>query len=510
MRDSVRLDETGYASAGAGRRPWSCGSVRKGLFASAFFAMAFAAWADTYYVDAKNGNDEWDGTAETNVVNTTTGPRKTLAAIVAVAKNDGDVIVAAPGTYGSGTCNSDAVVKSRVEIPAGVTLKSKSGATRTFIVGAAADKDDRNGKGCGLHATRCVKFASSSGQVEGFTLCGGRTAHNTTSGASNQDQCGGAAGGSYGKIVDCIVSNNAAYRGGAVYGSKCYRCRFYDNKADIAAVGYGAVEYYNCFVRNVYGTYCNYLNSNSNKSYAYNTFFYCSENGTGPRDMTAAYNCVFVGNLEGGIVGTRSTSFYNCWFTAAPKAANAVLDPACRTDFTSFGQFKISEEGKIFPESIMIDKGDNSYIKTGVAAVDLRGKQRVSNATIDMGPSEYDWTGSYGKVLAEKRVNVTAASPYVVKKDDTTLTIPKGGTLELDWDCPPSERSFKAVVTGTGSLEITLDGEHLATVTEAGSGSVSFQPQTRGVHKLAFAYTGAGSADIGEFDNSIGLVFLFR
>lgn len=520
MRDSVRLEETGYASAGAGRGPWSCGSVRKRLLASAFFAMAFAAWADTYYVDANNGNDEWDGTVETadreTVDETKHGPCKTLARIVEIAKNSGDVIIALPGTYDKGLCDTDKLTHSRVCLPRGVTLQSSRGPERTFIVGARGTAS-RDALGNGTDAVRCIRFdstGSGNAKVIGFTLCGGRTVNSEASGDSAEIY-GGAASGRSSAIVDCIISNNAAIRGGAVSAMTCYRCRFYDNDAGYGSVSMGATSFYNCFVDNTGGSYACYLNqdiSKSGKSYAYNTFFYSHGGGTGPRDITAAYNCVFVGNLQGGRSATAYTTFYHCWFTAEPKSQYAVLAPesGCRTDFSSFGQFGISTEGRIYADSIMIDKGDNSYIKTGDAAVDLRGKQRVSNATIDMGPSEYDWTGSYGKVLAEKRVNVTAASPYVVKKDDTTLTIPKGGTLELDWDCLPSERSFKAVVTGTGSLEVTLDGEHLATVTEASSGTVSFQPQPRGVHKLAFAYTGAGSADIGEFDNSCGLVLLFR
>ena len=102
---------------------------------------AGTAVAGTYYVDPVNGRDEWSGTAETadpeTVEQTKTGPKETLAGIVEVAKTSDDVIIALPGFYTNGVCETDNG-RCRVNIPAGVTLKSRDGAEKTVIVGAAA------------------------------------------------------------------------------------------------------------------------------------------------------------------------------------------------------------------------------------------------------------------------------------------------------------------------------------------------------------------------------------
>lgn len=317
------------------------------LAISAFTGLVTGA--GTYYVDANNGNDEWDGTVEKadkeTVDETKHGPRKTLAKIVEIAKNDGDVIIALPGTYNEGLCDADKLTHSRVRVPCGVTLQSKSGPEKTFIVGANGKRDSsRDTLLNGTDAARCVYFdesgASWSARVVGFTLCGGHTVNKEAT-TTAEEIYGGAVSGRGCAIVDCIISNNAAIRGGAVYRMDCYRCRFYDNKdtEKVAAVSLGKTRFYNCFVENTYSSPACYLNQNvtsSSKSYAYNSFFYAHGNGTGPRDISAAYNCVFVGNLAGGRTSTAYTTFNHCWFTAVPTSQYAVLSD-CRTDFESLG-----------------------------------------------------------------------------------------------------------------------------------------------------------------------------
>ena len=209
----------------------------KGLTFLLTIAVVTIANGATYYVDANNGDDTWDGTAETHVVGTDVGPRKTLAKIVEVANQADDVIVALPGRYDSGVCVDEVRGLSRVIIPPKVTLESRDGAEKTFIIGEKSTHKYADDYGRGTNAVRCVQFGSGDSKVVGFTLCGGRTLA--------EDRYAGYGGALHNKgyVYDCIISNNIARRGGALGSAstnpiRCYRTKFFDNEANYGSLSY--------------------------------------------------------------------------------------------------------------------------------------------------------------------------------------------------------------------------------------------------------------------------------
>ena len=102
------------------------------------------------------------------------------------------------------------LTRQRVSVPENVWLVSTKGAGETFIVGANATNEISYG--CGAGAVRCVSLAANA-RLQGFTLMGGRVDTKSTSGD-------GKGGGVYcantsAYVVDCVFTNNVAYRGGA-------------------------------------------------------------------------------------------------------------------------------------------------------------------------------------------------------------------------------------------------------------------------------------------------------
>ena len=88
-----------------------------------------------YYVDAEDGNDGWDGTSAT-FVSGTTGPKKTLAGVCAVADlKNYNLVYVAPGVYDDGTC--DGTVPSRLKVTRPVGFISSGGIGAATIKGGS-------------------------------------------------------------------------------------------------------------------------------------------------------------------------------------------------------------------------------------------------------------------------------------------------------------------------------------------------------------------------------------
>ena len=122
------------------------------------------------------------------------------------AAESGDVIYAEEGIY-SNAMTSAAIVS----VKAGVSFVAKHGYTNTFI------------KGDGTTVRRGASLGSGA-LLRGFTICG--TYYIT---APSKGNGGGVSGASNAWVVDCVISNNVAYRGGAGTNANFFRCRFYNN-----------------------------------------------------------------------------------------------------------------------------------------------------------------------------------------------------------------------------------------------------------------------------------------
>lgn len=174
-----------------------------------------------YYVDAVNGSDATaDGTKEAT-------PYKTLAAALNAATAAGvscSVVKAAAGDY-----------REKEVFAGGLSNRVSISNYRSRIVGAGAGKSviwgapDPATGGMGPNATRCVFSAGNESCVQGFTLRDGYAAGGTD--ADGKNQGGGAYQNSSESnvaglhVVDCIITNCHAGRGGAGYSGAFERCR---------------------------------------------------------------------------------------------------------------------------------------------------------------------------------------------------------------------------------------------------------------------------------------------
>ena len=217
-------------------------------FVGIVLALLFsgALFATDYYVDANNGNDDWDGTSATRGAGNV-GPKKTLVGAMAITGlGRGDVVYAAEGYYTNGVAEVG-TSRYRVSVPANVHLVASGRVSETFIVGeeAPAEAADRDAYGNGTGSMRCV-YLSSAARLIGFTVTGGRTPVGTKDSASS----GGGIGGSSNTFVfDCIITNNvSAFRGGAIYyGPSVVRCYFAYNRAiDGNGNSTQGISAYNC------------------------------------------------------------------------------------------------------------------------------------------------------------------------------------------------------------------------------------------------------------------------
>ena len=212
--------------------------------AAASGSLVGAVYGTDWYVDGENGNDANYGYLPSIA-------KKTLAAALGASGiASGDTVHAAAGTYAEGVMTNgvNTQMGSRAIVPEGVTLKGAS-AANTFIVGAIATvgSDDY---GCGTNAVRCVAL-NRYATVQGFTLTGGRTCCHA-GGKTLSDNLGAGVVGvgtsvtattEDRNVIDCVISNNIAYRGGGTAYVTLRRSRVTGNRGT-DSTGQGSGTYY--------------------------------------------------------------------------------------------------------------------------------------------------------------------------------------------------------------------------------------------------------------------------
>lgn len=476
----------------------------KGLTFLLMVAVVTIANGATYYVDANNGDDTWDGTAETHVEGSDVGPRKTLAKIVEVANQADDVIIALPGRYDSGECVDDERGRSRVIIPPKVTLESRDGAEKTFIIGAKSTHKYADEYGRGTNAVRCVQFGDGNSKVVGFTLCGGRTLA--------EDRSAGYGGALHNKgyVYDCIISNNIARRGGALGSAstnpiRCYRTKFFDNKANYGSLSYQGARFYNCLIKNE-SSYAIYANKAGIVQMYSSTVLIEGGGSTCFYDDGVAYNSLFIGKPTSSEKEDKTMNFTNCVFTVSPSSEYAVVDDNCKV----YDRADLKLDSNLYPliDSPLVDAANKNLYSSEVNKGDIRGGQRVYNGTSDIGCYEYDWRDVYAGMLSGTRLSLSAASQYVTKDSSNLLKIGAGHSLVGKWRSRGGILCFNVNVSGDGSFTFAVDGEPLSVVDKATSGLVSVKIPS-GDHTFTMSCTKNpnASALIGPFDEKIGTVF---
>ena len=216
--------------------------------------LPVVAVANTWWVDDDNyGKSGLDGTTEAKAFGTIQDALDNPSFV------DGDIVKVKAGVYNKGsTVNSygGSGVGNRVVISKKVHLKAVEGRENTFIVGANATTGS-NSAGQGTDAVRCIlycdqnKYSSGGAIVEGFTICGGRTADvdNTHGYAAGAFDAGGSGGSRYQLwLVDCTISNCVAGAGGATRFSSLYRCLVTDCKASKRVSGIHGAHAHSCVI----------------------------------------------------------------------------------------------------------------------------------------------------------------------------------------------------------------------------------------------------------------------
>ena len=446
-----------------------------------------------WYVDANGGNDANTGLYTNNAF-------KTLRAAISNPNlATGEIIYALPGVYREGTFTNSYVNNSvtytnhcRALLRSGMVLKSLEGPEKTVIMGAEDLEAPSTANGCGPNAERCL-YIESNARVEGFTLTYGHSP-NWTSGNGN---AGGAAycrSSTDSMIVDCIVSNNYAYAGGAFYSGRVFRSRILRNGGTLGSDAYSGTRFVNCYISNEKsGYYCLY-----SACYAYNCTF--GSVGYGPRS-SYVYNSLL---LNPAYFSSCSTKFYNC--VMATKPADVETGGSTLTDcmITNAAAMAFGEDYRPLAGSVAIDAGSwdnyaaitNSLENAGVESLDLLGGQRVYNGKIDVGCGEYNWCDDFTRILATRGLTVLDASDNVTTNLSAGLDIPAGESLKLGMQLKSCNTVSFVVSTETPEAVSVLADGHAVAIGDGGK--VAFLADV-GVHTVEIVCSGESCATVSGF-----------
>lgn len=471
-----------------------------------------------WYVDGVNGDDTYSGLYTNRAFKTIT------AAMRNAALQSGETVHVYPGVYDDGLFDEDQPLRSRVHVPAGVTLASVDGAAATVIKGAKSTHACKTSYGNGTNAVRCV-YLENNANLIGFTLADGRSSNSfLTDGDRRNESAGGVFAANNSLVVDCIFTNcMSAYRGGALHSAvgriQCVRCLFVDNYSEDrnGTVDYGAPSFYNClFKDNSNGKNAGHAVYNSGSASGgpqlYNCTFLQGNQQYGVRGGTRCYNCVFVCTLDGG-ANNKNSEFYSCQFATRPvNISQSVLDVNCVTNCGA--ALALDATGRLGTGSVCIDAGSNQLYTANFPAsrqpnLDFYGSSRYYNKRIDVGCCEYDWRGDFAKDLTERprHLAVTEASANVTETDEKKVSLVDGTTLTAVFSTKlagEQNYSLKAEVTGAGTLTVTLpDGTEVTVTAADGDKTIAFT-NAAAENEVSFAYKGAGNALLHDFVPPIG------
>lgn len=460
---------------------------------------------NTWYVDASAENDSGDG-------RTPYRAKKTLQAAMDIEDLDlYDTVRVAAGVYAEGkyeTVDSGGAVtaRHRVALKDGIVLEG-AGADKTFIVG---ESDQTGTRGCGPAAMRCVKMPHGSvGSVlKAVTVCGGRGSSSTSGyggGINNFD-----ASNDY--VVDCVISNNVAYRGGGTQGGRFVRCRFMGNIAlgsSVGSAGYNIVRAWNCDFASGELVYT----PDHRYSYFYNCTF-AADPWTTSKDGYFVYlmNCIVKSPL------IRAHGKYESCLVAGSTATAYSCDE--RTKEVTMAELALDENGVPQAGSVAIDYGSNSLYTASLPSnhwafarmgfdVDCRGLQRVYNGAVDVGAREHDWRGTYAKTLSSSsQLSVKEATAGVTNAVDGVVLTASSNSVSLAWRGKTAgSATLSTAVTGDGELTVTVDGVPVA---PNPGGEYSFDLPV-GPANVDIAFAGSGSARLLSFQGAmLGMIMILR
>ena len=269
---------------------------------------------DFWYVDCKRKGEAGDGKSFATAFQTL------KEAMENPDLSAGDTVWVAPGVYSNDTMLAGTISHNRAIVPANVRLVSLEGPEVTVIAGEDSPNPVAGCYGCGPEAVRCVRLGAGS-TLRGFTLRGGRSCANGKDEQGDSYIGGGVfAADASSVIIDCVISNCVACRGGGVNRGTYFNCRFFANRATTSqVVGAHLVGYanlYNCVLRGALSGCDWYVNNTGVK----------------------VVNCTFDYNSNGGLRGLKAdenerTGIFNSLILAKPlnnlpgEYANCIISP---------------------------------------------------------------------------------------------------------------------------------------------------------------------------------------
>lgn len=323
----------------------------------------------------------------------------------------GDTIWVAPGVYSNGAVaavQGSLTSSNRVSVSDGVRLVALGSSTNTIIEGASSPSPIANGYGIGVGAVRCVKLGAGA-MLRGFTLRGGRSCSTSLTAQGEVYYGSGICAATTSVIIDCVISNCVATRGGGAYLGNYFNCRFYANRAtggtNVGAQILDKAKLYNCVLDGGLGSCDWYANKTD----------------------SLAMNCTFGPNATSGIRGTGSNEgehvvVHNSLVMVAPASgacdeyhnsiispkgsSSATFDESCiatnrtvRTTPTIYA-FAGIDKNTLRPKSaksILVGAADLATYRSlfpvaqyWLSECDADGNRRVWGDSLDIGAFAYD------------------------------------------------------------------------------------------------------------------------
>lgn len=398
------------------------------------FALANSLCAAEWFV-AKGGSDSNAGTAQ--------APFLTIQRAVNAA-SAGDTVNIGAGVFADGEYSAGETKNShtnRVMITKPLTLKG-SGKDKTFIQGAFDPDTGLRGP----KAVRCV-YVSADGAgtiIRDLTLCGGAAELDD---AKNEcaDNWGGAlhAGDATSIIrdvylVDCVISNCAAFWAGGICGGTAVRCLFTKNIAQSHGGAARRSHLLNCLVvKNVARGTDQARGTVGEPGSVIVNCTIAANIGAGLVNACTAYNCVIFGNYHGTYCN-NSPTMTSC-YNHTDNGNRLLFSPA-------------SGDYRVTAGTVADGGGSASYLSqitlpAGIEAdIDYNGKRiDTSSGTIDAGCIQGAATPACGRIIfnggafeVNGETNLFASSYCIFQSETWPVTVmarPYGATAAKPLIC---------------------------------------------------------------------------
>ena len=427
---------------------------------------AEAIYTKDWYADP-NGNDS-------NCGFTPRTAKKTLAAAMAMTA-EGDTVHAAEGRYeeGYGSAKPSADdPESRIYIPKNRELVADGDVSRTFIVGRRGTDEFTDNLGCGSNSVRCVYMAKET-LLKGFTLVDGyacpQTGVNDDYGAPfNGGAIYGTAGGRDSTIVlDCVISNCAAYNYAAGREVSFVNCLITGNKAKRGITS--ECYHFGCVIDgNWANTAALLLHTRVvDTTVGPNAYKLDGTAGValGARSSDAAHilnSLILAKSTVGELVKTVS----NCVFAAGMGSEVSVTNNSFNCRFASAEELQVDENLRpIAGKNVACDIADaeaGDVFGERLTGMYMALRSRANNGNrLDAGALEADWRGRYANDVGGKTFSVSVADNAVEESEMRTVLIPDGARFAGAWtNGSGGMRTYAVsfVVPEGGTLSVKVDG----------------------------------------------------